>query len=244
MRLPDVIAVFLSLALLAGPSPFKVRALRPVEELRNEARKAAPPAEPGNFRPPDLVDLRDFGAGLHFDIRYATTNNFLGTAVYPEARAFLERPAAVALTMAAEDLKAKGFGILIHDAYRPWYITKVFWEATPARLHTFVADPAKGSKHNRGCAVDLSLYDLTSGKPVQMPSGYDEMTERAHPDYRGGSEAARVKRDLLRAVMESHGFDVDRGEWWHFDFREWPHYPIINIAFADLASQADSKTLR
>jgi D-alanyl-D-alanine dipeptidase len=208
---------------------FQIQPLRPVGDLRREALNTRPPVETGDFRAPDLVDLARLGADVHFDIRYATANNFLGTPVYPVARAFLERPAFEALAGAAADLKTKGFGLLIHDAYRPWYITKVFWDATPASLHTFVADPAKGSKHNRGCAVDLSIYELKSGKPADMPSGYDEMTKRADPNYDGGSDAQRARRDLLRHAMESHGFAVDHGEWWHFDYRDWPHYPIINV---------------
>jgi D-alanyl-D-alanine dipeptidase len=219
-------------AWLSAQDVFQIHPLRPVDELRKEALQATPPVEKGEFRAADLVDLKSLGAGLHFDIRYATAKNFLGTPVYPEARAFLERPAAQALSQAAADLKPKGFGLLIHDGYRPWYITRVFWEATPASLHTFVADPAKGSKHNRGCAVDLSLYDLVSGKPADMPSGYDEMTERAHPNYQGGTGAQRERRDLLRRVMEAHGFTVDAGEWWHFDYQDWPLYPILNIPFS------------
>jgi D-alanyl-D-alanine dipeptidase len=210
---------------------FRIEPVRPVEELRKEALAAHPPAEAGPFRKADLVDLAKTKAGFHFDIRYATTNNFLGTQVYPEARAFFERPAAKALLAAAADLKKKGYGILIHDSYRPWYITKVFWDATPPNLHSFVADPAKGSKHNRGCAVDMSIYDLKTGKPAEMPSGYDEMTERAHPAYAGGTAEQRERRDMLRKIMESHGFTVDPGEWWHFDYKDWKLYPIINIPF-------------
>ena len=155
----------------------------------------------------------------------------MGRPMYSQARAFLERPAAEALLLAAKDFAAQGYGILIHDAYRPWSVTKLFWDETPARLHSYVANPAKGSKHNRGCAVDMSLYDLKTGFPVEMPSEYDEMTERAHPDYYGGTEIQRTRRDYLRKVMTTHGFTVDKGEWWHFDFRDWPLYPVLDIPF-------------
>jgi D-alanyl-D-alanine dipeptidase len=223
---------------ISGQAPeianFHVQPLRPLQELRKEALAAAPPVEKGNFLAPDLVDLATLGADFHFDIRYATKNNFLSAPFYSEARAFLERPAAQALVRAAAELKTHGFGVLIHDGYRPWYVTKMFWDATPKNLHTFVADPEKGSKHNRGCAVDLSLYDLKTGKPAVMPSGYDEMTERAHPYYKGGSQEATQRRDLLRTTMEAHGFRVDPGEWWHFDYREWPRYPIVNTPFERL----------
>jgi zinc D-Ala-D-Ala dipeptidase len=223
-----------AVSFLAGQKSFQITPLRPVDELTREALQVTPPTETGSFRTPDLVDLATLGGGFHFEIRYATANNFLGTPVYPEARAFLERPAAEALLAAARDLRVRGYGVLVHDAYRPWYITRVFWDATPPSLHTFVADPAKGSKHNRGCAIDMSLYDLSTGRPAEMPSGYDEMTERAHPGYKGGSDAARKRRDLLRRTMESHGFTVDVGEWWHYDYRDWPKYPIINVPFREI----------
>lgn len=219
-----------------GPPSFRVQPLRPVEELRKTALTLKPPIEKGSFLTPDLVDLATLGAGIHFDIRYATHNNFLGEPLYSQARAFLERPAAEALLRAAETLRAEGFGLLIHDAYRPWYVTKMFWDGTPKRLHGFVADPAKGSKHNRGCAVDLSLYDLKSEKPVVMPSGYDEMTERAFPDYKGGTEEQRELREKLRKAMEEQGFTVDKSEWWHFDYKAWPRYPILNIRFEEITN--------
>ena len=126
--------------------------------------------------------------------------------------------------------------MLIYDAYRPWYVTKMFWDATPARLHTFVANPAKGSKHNRGCAVDLGLYDLRTNEPISMPSGYDEMTLRAHPGYGGGAALERAHRDALRKAMEAEGFTVDRGEWWHYDYKAWRQYPILNIPFERVGS--------
>jgi D-alanyl-D-alanine dipeptidase len=231
-----VCAVLLAWGLAAQESKqtFQVQPLRPVPELRAAALKAAPPVETGDFRKPDLVDLGTLGADIHFDIRYATSNNFLGTPFYSEARAFLQRPAAGALLHAAAVLRTQGFGLLIHDAYRPWYVTKMFWDGTPDKLHGFVADPQKGSKHNRGCAVDMSLYDLKSGKPVIMPSGYDEMTPRAFPGYSGGTEEERKRRDLLRRAMEAQGFTVDKSEWWHFDYRDWPRYPILNIPFSEI----------
>ena len=142
---------------------------------------------------------------IKLDIRYASTNNFLGMPVYTQARAFLQRPAAEALLRAHRELKAHGYGLIIHDGYRPWYVTKIFWDATPNDKRIFVADPARGSNHNRGCAVDLSLYDLKTGKEVTMPSGYDEMSDRAYADYPGGTADERARRALLREVMEKAG---------------------------------------
>ena len=175
---------------------------------------------------------------IRLDIRYANANNFLGTPLYTQARAFLQRPAAEALLRALHHLKPFGYGLLIHDAYRPWYVTKIFWDATPPEGKIFVADPKDGSRHNRGCAVDLTLYDLKTGKPIQMPGTYDEMSPRSFPDYPGGTSLQRWHRDLLRWAMESEGFTVYEHEWWHFDYRDWREYPILNVPFEKLQFEA------
>jgi D-alanyl-D-alanine dipeptidase len=213
---------------------FHITPVRPVEELRAEALKEQPPREQGDFLKPDLVELVTLDPTIKLDIRYATTNNFLGTPVYTQARAFLQRPAAEALLRAQHELKAQGYGLIIHDGYRPWYVTKIFYDAVPLDKRIFVADPTAGSKHNRGCAVDLSLYDLKTGKEVDMPSGYDEMTERAYADYPGGTAEQRALRLLLRQAMEKQGFAVIPKEWWHFDYKDWKQYPILNVKFEDL----------
>jgi zinc D-Ala-D-Ala dipeptidase len=213
---------------------FRITPLRPVPELRAEALRASPPHEQGNFRKPDLVELTRLDPTIKLDIRYATTNDFLGTPLYTQARAFLQRPAAEALVRAHRDLKAQGYGLIIHDGYRPWYVTKIFWDATPNDKKIFVANPAEGSRHNRGSAVDLSLYDLKTGKEVKMPSGYDEMTNRAYADYAGGTSEERTRRSVLRHAMEKQGFLVNPTEWWHFDYKDWKQYPILNLKFEDL----------
>lgn len=196
------------------------------------AAQTGPPVDPKATRQADLVELVKLDPTIELDIRYAGTNNFLGKPVYPEARAFLQRPAAEALLAAHKDLARHGYGLLIHDGYRPWAITKLFWDMTSGAQREFVADPKSGSKHNRGCAVDLTLYDLALGTAVEMPGGYDEMTRRSYPDYLGGPPEARGKRDLLRQVMERHGFTVEPNEWWHFNYREWEQYPILDIPFS------------
>ena len=165
---------------MCGPSVFRITPVRPVAELREEALRASPPHEEGPFRPTDLVELVSLDSTIHLDIRYATTRNFLGTPLYTQARAFLQRPAAEALVRVHQRLKTQGYGLLIHDGYRPWYVTKIFWDATPPAQHEFVADPAEGSRHNRGCAVDLTLYVLRTGRPVTMLSLYDELSPRAY----------------------------------------------------------------
>jgi D-alanyl-D-alanine dipeptidase len=213
---------------------FRITPLKPPSELRALASAGSPPVETGK-RPSDLVELSSLDPTIKYDIRYATTNNFMSTAFYGQARAFMQRPAAEAVMRAHRQLKARGYGLLIHDAYRPWAVTKMFWEATPAAQRVFVADPSQGSRHNRGCAVDLTLYDLATGEPVQMVGGYDEFSDRSYPDYPGGTSRQRWHRELLRQVMESEGFTVYEAEWWHFDFNSWREYPILNIPFERLS---------
>lgn len=191
-----------------------------------------PPKEE-NKREARLVELITLDPSIKLDIRYATENNFVGKKVYPEARAFLQRPAAKALVKVHQKLKKQGLGLVIFDGYRPWSITKLFWEVTSEDKRKFVANPAKGSKHNRGCAVDLSVFDLKTGQLIDMPSGYDEFTERASPDYAGGTEKERENRDMLRRLMEGAGFTVNPNEWWHFDFKNWEKYAIYDISFTE-----------
>ena len=217
---------------------FRITPIKNFDELRKKALAAQPSAEKGDFRKPDLVELARLDPKIKLDIRYASTNNFLSTPVYSEATAFLQRPAAEALLRAQKKLEAMGYGLLIHDAYRPWYVTKIFWEATPEDKRIFVADPSQGSRHNRGCAVDLSIYDLASGKPVEMVGVYDEMSERSFPGYPGGSSLERWHRELLRQVMEDEGFLVYPFEWWHFDYADWQKYPVLNLTFEQLQGKA------
>ena len=213
---------------------FHVQPLKPVDELRREALALQPPAESGDFLKPDLVELVKLDPTIKLDIRYASTRNFLSTPIYQQARAFMQRPAAEAVVRANRKLRALGFGLLIHDAYRPWFVTKMFWDSVPEVDHIFVADPSQGSRHNRGCAVDLSMYDLKTGNAVPMVSTYDEMTERAYPSYPGGSSIERWDRAVLRHAMEDEGFTVYETEWWHFDYKNWTKYPIINTAFEQI----------
>ena len=194
----------------------------------------APPTEAGPFRAAEFVELITVEPTIKLDVRYATANNLAGRPVYGEARAFLQRPAAAALARAHRALREHGYGLLVFDGYRPWRVTKLFWDITPPEKREFVADPSKGSRHNRGCAVDLSMFDLRTGREVEMPSVYDEMTPRAYPNYGGGSADARQRRDLLRRVMEAEGFTVEPNEWWHFNYKDWRHYPILDVPFSDL----------
>jgi D-alanyl-D-alanine dipeptidase len=196
------------------------------------AARAQPPDEQGRqFRTNDLVELVTLDSTIRLDVRYATRDNFMHRQMYTQARVFLQRPAAEALVRVNRELHRHGYGLVVFDGYRPWSVTKKFWDETPIEQHNFVADPAKGSRHNRGCAVDLSLVDLTTGKEVRMPSPYDNFTKRAYPSYKGGTAHERRMRDLLRHAMENAGFRVNAYEWWHFDYKEWEKYRILDIPF-------------
>lgn len=182
----------------------------------------------------DLVELIRVDPRLQLDIHYARSDNFLGFPVYDEARAFLQRPAAQALKAAHDDLRKQGYGLAIFDGYRPWRVTKLMWDRTPPEKHAYVADPKKGSRHNRGCAVDLTMVDLKTGKQVAMPSEYDDFSRRAHADYEGGTHQQRLHRAILKKAMEAHGFKNLPEEWWHFDFLGWEKYPIQDKSFQEL----------
>jgi D-alanyl-D-alanine dipeptidase len=192
------------------------------------------PQETGKFKKTDLVELIKLDSTFHLDIRYATSNNFLGRPVYKEARAFLQRPAAEALVKVNRELKPLGYSLVIFDGYRPWSVTKIFWDITPADKKEFVANPKNGSRHNRGCAIDVSLYSFAAGKEVEMPGNYDEMSKRSYSDYKGGTAGQRKLRDLLKSKMQANGFKVLKEEWWHFDFKGWKSYRIENIPFEDI----------
>ena len=213
---------------------FKVTPTGKLDDLRKAALAATPPEEKGEFRESELVDLEKVVEGVKLDVRYATENNFLSTPFYTTAKAFLQKPAAEALNRVQAALKKDGYGLLVFDGYRPWHVTKMFWDATPEKFHTFVADPSKGSRHNRGCAVDLTLIDLKTGKPVEMPGGYDEFSDRVYADYPGGTSRQRWHREKLRAAMAAEGFTVYDAEWWHFDYKDWPKYKIGNEPFEKL----------
>ena len=215
---------------------FRITPIRAAGDLLEEALSASPPLEEGEFLASDLVELVTLDPTIRLDVRYATTNNFMGEVFYSEPRVFLQRPAAEALARANRWLGERGYGLLVHDGYRPWYVTKMFWDATPEELRIFVANPANGSRHNRGCAVDLTLYDLETLTPVTMTGGYDEMSPRSFPDYPGGTARQRWHRQLLRKAMEAQGFTVYEAEWWHFDYKDWRRYTIGNHRFEEFGA--------
>ena len=177
-----------------------------------------------------LVDLASLGIPL--DIRYATAGNFMKQPLYPVAKAYLRAPAARALRSVQRELATRGLGIKVFDAYRPYRVTEAMWE--PIRNPDYVADPAKGSRHNRGAAVDLTIVDRSTGAEVAMPTGYDDFTERAAHAFMDLPAGALANRALLREVMVRHGFDPLPSEWWHYDFRGWERFELMNVALEDL----------
>ena len=189
----------------------------------------------------DLVEITALDPSVRLDVRYATAENFLGRPLYPVARSFLQRPVAEALVRVHRALGTRGYGLVVFDAYRPWSVTKLMWELTPPAQRGFVANPARGSNHNRGCAVDLTLFALDTGRAVEMPSGYDEMSPRSASAYAGGSPEARARRDDLRAAMEAQGFRVEAHEWWHFNHRSCPGYEVLDLPLESLPTSPASR---
>ena len=210
------------------------------------AQQQQPPQETGPFRQSDLVELIKLDPTIKLDIRYATKNNFLGKPVYKEARAFLQRPAAEALVRINQSLRKQGYGLIIHDGYRPWYVTRIFWDVTPEDKKIFVADPAKGSRHNRGCAVDLTLMDAT-GKEIDMGTPYDFLGKLAEPRHEetflAEGKLTQVQLDnrhILRDAMVAGGFKTIPNEWWHFNYLtgEELHaaYKPLDVPFEQLSA--------
>ncbi|MBD98625.1 MAG: D-alanyl-D-alanine dipeptidase [Verrucomicrobia bacterium] len=178
-----------------------------------------------------MVDLKQVD-GLHFDIRYATANNFTQQVIYPKAEAFARQPVANALENANRAFQKKGYSIKIWDAYRPYAATVLFYELI--KDTTFVASPFSGSRHNRGCALDLTLVNNKTGKEVPMPTTYDDFTELAYPSSPLKDPILAKNRTLLIETMQEYGFEVYPTEWWHFDFKGWKDYPILNLTFDEL----------
>lgn len=178
----------------------------------------------------ELVNLEKFIPGILLDIKYATKNNFTGEPVYRIARAYARKPVAVALKKAQADFEKLGYGIKIFDGYRPYSATVKFYELMKGDT-TYVANPYKGSRHNRGCAIDMTIVDKATGKELQMPSAYDAMQKESWPSTPVADPQVRKNRDVLIQVMENNGFKVYVTEWWHFDFAGWEKFEVMNIDF-------------
>lgn len=181
----------------------------------------------------ELVDLEKAIPGIVLDIRYATKNNFTGAKVYNLARAYARKPVAEALKKAQRDFNQLGYSIKIYDAYRPYSATVKFYELMKGDT-TYVASPYRGSRHNRGCALDMTIVDLKTRQELKMPSDYDAMQKESWPTTPVLDPTIRTNRDTLIAVMEQNGFKVYSTEWWHFDFAGWEKFEVMNINFEEL----------
>ncbi|MEJ2904010.1 M15 family metallopeptidase [Pedobacter panaciterrae] len=179
-----------------------------------------------------LIEIQKAIPNIKLDIRYATKNNFMNQVMYKEARAFARKPVVEQLKKIQFALNKKGYGLKIFDAYRPYTITLAFYQK--AKDKNFVANPKKGSKHNRGCAIDLTLIDLKTGKELQMPTPYDSFAAQASPSYSNLPAPVIKNRTLLITTMQAYGFRVITNEWWHFDFVGWKKYPLMDIPFEKL----------
>lgn len=198
------------------------------------AGRIALPHDPAASATPDLVDLARLDPRLRFDIRYATPANFMGRVLYPLARAVAQRPVAEALSRVQTRAEAAGYGLLIFDAYRPWRITKAMWDQTPAEKRKFVADPRTGSRHNRGCSIDLSLHK--GGVEVVMPSPYDDFTPAAYRSNTAAPAEALALSRMLEDWMVAEGFVPLPNEWWHYDWAEWRRYPVMDVPLEDVSA--------
>lgn len=180
----------------------------------------------------ELIDIKKAIPSVVLDIRYATKNNFMKQVMYKQARAFARKPVVEKLKLIQAKLNKQGYGLKIYDAYRPYAVTVSFYHK--ANDKNFVANPAKGSKHNRGCAVDLSIIDLKNGKDVPMPTPYDSFEAAAAPHYSKLPAHIIKNRDFLINTMQANGFKVIYNEWWHFDFIGWQDYDLMDIPFEKL----------
>lgn len=179
-----------------------------------------------------LLELKKHIPGLTLDIKYATTDNFMKRVMYPQSRAFARKPVVLQLQKVQAELKKKGYGLKVFDAYRPYRITVAFYKE--ASNKAFVANPNKGSRHNRGCAVDLTLIDLKTGKELKMPTTYDSFAEQASVTYNKLPAQVIKNREFLIQTMRKFGFRVLQNEWWHYDFIGWQAYSLMDIPFQKL----------
>lgn len=179
-----------------------------------------------------MVAIKKYVSNIKTDFVYATANNFTQKALYSNPKAYLRLAATKALQAVASHLKSKGLGLLIYDAYRPYSVTKTMWQIVPD--DRYAANPAKGSGHNRGIAVDVTLYNLHTGKPLQMPTPFDDFTEKAHHSYMQLDAVVLANRQLLKTTMEQQGFKALDTEWWHYYLPNSSYYELLDFDFKQM----------
>jgi len=179
----------------------------------------------------DFVELKTINSNIVLDIRYATNNNFLNKPVYPSSRCFTLRIVAQKLDSIQTELENKGLGLKIFDGYRPLSVQKMMWDILPD--DKYVANPANGSRHNRGAAVDVTLVDKT-GLELEMPTDFDDFTEKASQDYMNLSDEVIKNRAILKTIMVRYGFIPIKSEWWHYDLKNYIDYPVVDYSFEEI----------
>ena len=225
LRHPAAVLLFLACATAPQIAPNRY-GLRVVPDLATYERLVR--ADPSQ----QLVDLAHVHSGRSHRHPLRHAQQLHAPPLYPVARAFLRRPAAEALRGVESDLAKEGLGLKIFDGYRPYSITEQMWE--PIKNPDFVADPRKGSRHNRGAAVDLTVIDLATGRELDMPTPYDDFTSRARQDFNDLPPAEIANRAKLREAMVRHGFQPLPSEWWHFDFGGWQKFDLMDVKLEKL----------
>ncbi|MGI0488417.1 D-alanyl-D-alanine dipeptidase [Pantanalinema rosaneae CENA516] len=184
------------------------------------------PTQPVSTAVDRLVDIHSINPKIRLDIRYATPNNFTRRPLYSQARCLLRAAIAADLAQVQVDLESQGLGLKVYDCYRPLAVQRKMWQIMPDSR--YVANPAVGSRHNRGSAVDVTLVDR-EGQELEMPTDFDDFSDRAHLDYAGGSAQSRRNRQILHQTMTQHGFIALPTEWWHFDGQNWQQYQVMDV---------------
>ena len=213
---------------------FKVTLTQSIEVLRKNVQSVVLPNQQNSLAEAKLVNLAAKDQQIRINMIYATDKNFVGTVVYENTGAYLDEQAVDALSRVNRKLAEYGYGLVIWDAYRPWYISKLLHDALPENDKRLLESPETGSPHNKGLSVDVSLYDIATGKELDMISGFDELSFRAYSKFQGGSGLDRFRRDLLRQIMEKEGFTGVAHEWWHFDYQGFTNYRLLNVPFSQL----------
>jgi D-alanyl-D-alanine dipeptidase len=182
----------------------------------------------------ELIELKTIVPHIRYELKYATTDNFTAVRLYPTntQSTFLRKEPAQALAQIAKVLEAKGLGILVWDAYRPYHVTVKFWELI--KDERYVANPAKGSGHNRGIAIDMTLYDLKTGALLDMPTSFDDFSEKAHHGADNVSSRQKENREMMRNLMEKHGFIKFQTEWWHYYWSNGEQYDVLDFSFKQI----------
>ena len=217
-----------------GNRVYQLEANADYQSLKAEAPKAAIPSKLRQGQVSRLVRMRSVVPNVRFDLRYAGTNNIFGVPLYDASEAYAEAETSAALKKAADKLAIHGYGLLVWEGYRPWYVSRLAYELLPKDKKGMLPAPDKGEDRNTGRTVGVSLYDLASGEAVQMISDFDEVSLRQFPGFAGGTERQRNLRDMLAAVMKDCGFNQGKEEWWHFTLGNTDGWQHLNIPYGQI----------